>query len=167
MDSAWLVSPVKPSLVAKESVQYGPGGGRGPGTPESHMTDCNNAVNFPSLDWKLPIGVEGSFLWCGSVSLQPEGLPMANLVTCCQAMTKECLACKKGITVSEFCRENVGKFGCSVSSDCSLEGCCGLGTVFMNGRCIPEYHEVGNVCDSANSARFNCVTVGVPDPTCS
>ena len=170
MDSAWLVSPVKPSLVAKERVQYGPGGGRGPGTPESHMTDCNNAVNFPSLDWKFPIGVEGGFLWCGSTSLQPEGLPIAKVVgnTCCEAMTKECLACKKGITVSEFCRGNVGKFGCSVSSDCSLEGCCGLGTVFVNGRCIPDYDQVSNVCASTNTARLNCVTIGVPDPaSCS
>merc|ERR1719378_57477 len=88
MDSAWLVSPVKPSLVVEERVQYGPGGGRGPGTPESHMTDCNNAANFPSFDWKLPIGVKASSLWCGSVSLPPESLPTAKVVgtTCCEAM---------------------------------------------------------------------------------
>ena len=166
MESAWLVSPVKPSLVAEERVQYGPGGGRGPGTPESHMTDCNNAVNFPSFDWKLPIGVKASFLWCGSVSLPPESLPTAKVVkrNCCEAMTKECLACKNGISVLEFCKGNLGKFGCSISSQCTSEDCCGLGTEYINGKCVSVYAAISDACHSTNSARFNCVTIGASDP---
>ena len=68
------------------------------------MTDCNNAVNFPSLDWKLPIGVEAPFYGVVLYRFSQKVFQWQILSLCCEAMTKECLACKKGITVSEFCR---------------------------------------------------------------
>jgi hypothetical protein len=31
---------------------------------------------------------------------------------CCMAMTKSCLACSKGVTEEEFCKNNPGEYGC-------------------------------------------------------
>merc|ERR1711988_355239 len=31
---------------------------------------------------------------------------------CCRAMTSTCLACRKGVSVKEFCKRSRGKYGC-------------------------------------------------------
>ncbi len=84
--------------------------------------------------------------------------------TCCQALTKECLACKNKQTVEEFCEKNVGKYGCLVPLNCIDGVCCGLGTVFVDGKCIPSYDSLENVCESNTNPHFDCgIVVGSSD----
>ena len=45
---------------------------------------------------------------------------------CCKALTKECLACSKGVSEDDFCDKNQGKFGCPeepFKADCNNWPC--------------------------------------------
>jgi hypothetical protein len=305
MDPAWLISPEKPSLEVTSSLQYGPGGGRGPGTEGASMNDCNNAANFGTLSWNVPIGPSADFLWCGSPNIRATSTPKAKVIeaylilssksfgssseiymalgepyavgtgkgygvrpsnnrddailfyykdnklllandedyaldiagdrppneignalsiyncgstcrgnvgrqnqmemfgqiaspkgysslsfsynnvgrnapyysfnvingrteaslqatwvspkpVCCQAMTKECLACKEGKTIAKFCEDNSGKFGCEIPSNCEHGACCGLGTVWVNGECVADYDSLEDICASPGNEGFDC-----------
>merc|ERR1712232_1378559 len=39
-----------------------------------------------------------------------------NVTICCQAMTAECLACKRNLTVEEYCRQAPDTQGCETRS---------------------------------------------------
>merc|ERR1711959_758046 len=74
---------------------------------------------------------------------------------CCQAMTAECLACKRGISVRKFCKKykNRGKFGCP-----KQEPCCQA----MTAECL--------ACKRGISVRKYCKKYkkqGIKKPGCS
>lgn len=54
-----------------------------------------------------------------------ENPPPPKPQQCCKALTKECLSCSEGISESEFCANNKGKFGCveAFVSDCNKWPC--------------------------------------------
>ena len=45
----------------------------------------------------------------------------ANANACCQAMTAECLACGKDLSVNEYCEQNPGTEGCESNVDPEAE----------------------------------------------
>jgi len=71
---------------------------------------------------------------------------------CCMAMTKECLACKKGVSVEDFCKSSANKEYCGKPSACMTDEDC----------------DAGKECYMGGSDHAACVTkgnIGIARPT--
>ena len=62
------------------------------------------------------------------------------LVFCCEAIIAECEACKAGMTVEEFCKQNPKMQGCEPSGFCMQQEC---GVPCENS----ELGKDGGICD--------------------
>jgi len=61
-------------------------------------------------------------------------VPAGQVDTCCKGMTKECLACQKGISVEEFCKSSANEEYCGRPSVCMTDKDCDAGKeCYMGG----------------------------------
>lgn len=80
---------------------------------------------------------------------------------CCRAMTPSCLACTKGQTVAEYCRDNPSTPGCEPPRACCLAmkpDCLAC----MNNQTVAEYcRDNPSVpgCASSNNNLFTIVLI--------
>jgi len=79
------------------------------GNDENIVSSYRSTGSASAMSSENESGIEN---WYKNVIGVETGIKTVDDITCCKAMSKECLACKEDITVDEFCQKNSGKYGC-------------------------------------------------------